>query len=122
MLLLRATPVVVLAVILVRDPRAPVAAAVVAIASILVLMELLLRTTYYLIEGDMLVIRSGFLTWRIPVRAIRSIAPTHSPASSPALSLDRLRINYDSSFVLVSPDERQRFIEALRAINPAIVA
>lgn len=88
----------------------------------LFLIEPFLRSTYYVIEGDTLLIRSGVAKWRVPVREIRSITPTRSALSAPALSLDRLRIVYGSKAVMVSPEDKQRFIEALRAINPAIVA
>jgi hypothetical protein len=41
-------------------------------------------------------------------------------ASSPALSLDRLRIDYGTRSILVSPQDRNRFIAALRSVNPSI--
>ena len=40
------------------------------------------------------VIRSAFLRWRIPIGDIESITPTRNPLSSPALSLDRLEIRH----------------------------
>jgi hypothetical protein len=93
----------------------------------LVIVELFLvgpmmRATYYAIEGDTLLVRSGPAKWRVPIREIRSITPTRSALSSPALSLDRLRIEYGKKSVMISPEDKQRFIEALRTINPAIMA
>lgn len=104
-----------------RDVRGPLAGAVIVVLAIIVFVGWLFRTTYYVIEGDVLVIRSAFLTWRIPIRDITAVTPTRNPLSSPALSLDRLRIDYGTRFILVSPAERQRFVDALHAVNPAIM-
>ena len=98
----------------------PIVGAVILILFEVFFFESLLRSTYYLIDGDTLVIRSSFLKWRVPIAKIRSVTPTRNPLSSPALSLDRLAILYDGKQILVSPQDKQRFIEALRAINPAI--
>jgi hypothetical protein len=88
----------------------------------LLLVGPIMRATYYVIEGDTLMIRSGIAKWRVPIRDIRSISPTRSVLSSPALSLDRLSIEYGRKTIMISPEEKQRFIEALRTINPSIVA
>lgn len=127
-LLLRVIPVVVLAMVggawfvSHHDLRGPIAGAVIVIVVELVFFESILRSTYYVVQGQTLTIRSSFITWRVPVREIRSITPTRSAVSSPALSLDRLRIEYGERWIMVSPDRRVEFIEALRAINPSIVA
>src|SRR6185436_12660669 len=116
-------PVLVLAIIVaaIRDYRGAIAGAIILLVVELFFFETLLRT-YYVVEPPELVIRSSFFTWRVPISEIRSITPTRSPASSPALSLDRLRIDYGTRAIMVSPDDPRRFIEALRAINPSIVA
>ena len=68
-----------------------------------------------LTEHDLLV-RSGPFRWRVPLGQIHSVTPTRNPLSSPALSLDRLRIEYgDGKWILISPRERERFLEALEA-------
>src|SRR5262245_18711677 len=123
---LRVIPVVVLLVIgdvwylTHRDLRGPIAGAIVLVLAELFFFEWVLRSTYYVIDGDMLVIRSSFVTWRVPIREIRSVKPTRSAASSPALSLDRLRIEYGRKWILVSPAERERFVTTLRSVNPSI--
>jgi len=76
--------------------------------------------TDYRIAGKNLVIRSAFLRWTIPIGDIQSITPTRSPASSPALSLDRLAIRHRGGVILVSPADKAGFIAALRAVNAAI--
>ena len=126
-LLLRGMPFLVFAVIVIgwdarhRGMAGPVVGLILLVGAQIFLLEGLMRSTYYLIEGDTLIVRSGIVRWRIPIRSIRSITPTRSAQSSPALSLDRLRIEYDDSkSVMVSPEEKVRFIEALRAINSTI--
>ncbi|HLJ73982.1 MAG TPA: PH domain-containing protein [Thermoanaerobaculia bacterium] len=125
-LLLRVMPIVLLLIVgdvwylQHHDLRGPIAGAIILIVVEIFFFETILRSTYYVIEADTLTIRSSFITWRVPIRDIRSITPTRSAISSPALSLDRLRIEYGRKWILVSPEDRQRFIAALRSVNPAI--
>ena len=125
-LLLRVIPVVVLLVIgdawylTHGDLRGPIAGAFLLVIVELFFFETVLRSTYYVIEGDTLVIRSSFITWRLPIREITSVTRTRSAISSPALSLDRLRVQYGSKSILISPEDRERFVAALRQANPAI--
>lgn len=69
----------------------------------------------YLLEADHLLIRAGFARWRIPYARITGIAPSRSVWAGPALSLRRVKIDYGRRFVLVSPRDREGFVEALRA-------
>ena len=104
-----------------HDLRGPIAGAFILIVFELFFFESILRSTYYMIDAGTLVIRSSVFSWRVPISEIRSITPTRSALSSPALSLDRLRIEYGGKAIMVSPEDPKRFIEALRAKNPAIV-
>ena len=93
------------------------------IAMLLLLAFLITRTfraTDYRIEGEELTVRSGPFRWRIEIGSIGSIRPTRSAVSAPALSLDRLRIEYGGRAILVSPREKEQFIRELLAINPHI--
>jgi len=125
-LILRIMPVVVLAVVADawylqhHDLRGPIAGAIILILVEIFFFESVLRSTYYVIEGNTLTIRSSFITWRVPIRDIRSITPSGSAISSPALSLDRLRIDYGRKSILVSPEDRERFVAMLRSVNPGI--
>ncbi|QNE39830.1 PH domain-containing protein [Hymenobacter sp. NBH84] len=86
----------------------------------LVFMIWLLRSTYYEVQPQtqMLRIVSGPLTWQIPVTSITRIKPSHNVLSSPALSLDRLKIYYNRyDEILVSPRDKANFIEVLRQVN-----
>lgn len=73
----------------------------------------LLRTEYR-ISNSTLLIRSGPFRWTIPIEEIQSIEPSQSVLSSPALSLNRLKITYGAGKkVLVSPKRREQFLQAL---------
>ena len=71
--------------------------------------------THYTLDGEWLLIRSGPMRWRVAIRDIRSVTPTRSPLSSPALSLDRLRIDHGPGrIVLISPADKAGFLAALK--------
>jgi hypothetical protein len=75
----------------------------------------LLFLTSYTITETMLIVKSGFFKWTIQIEDITNIEPTHDPLSSPALSLDRLRIDYrPGKSLMVSPKDKHGFLEALR--------
>lgn len=90
-----------------------VMAGVVVLFLTVILFTWLLRGTYYEVSGDTLRVVSGPYRVRIPIDSIDSIEPTRSPLSSPALSLDRLRIRYGKKQVLVSPADKRGFLRAL---------
>jgi hypothetical protein len=73
-----------------------------------------LATTDYTVTGHELRVRSGPFRWRIRIDDIRGVAPTRSPLSSPALSLDRLRIDYGTgNAIMISPRDRDAFLRTL---------
>jgi PH (Pleckstrin Homology) domain-containing protein len=72
-----------------------------------------LRSTRYILEDHHLRVLSGPYRLLVPFREIRSITPTRSPLGSPALSLDRLRIDYADRAVTISPLAQEEFIAAL---------
>lgn len=81
----------------------------------------LFLSTCYELDGRELVVRSGPLRWRIDLATVESVTPTRNPLSSPALSLDRLQIRYGKGrFLLVSPVERNPFLNALARAEPAL--
>ncbi len=70
--------------------------------------------TFYRIDAGVLLVRSGPFRWRIATKEIRKIVPTHNPLSSPALSLDRLRIEYaNGRSIMVSPADKEGFQAAI---------
>lgn len=83
----------------------------------------LLRRTYYEVQPQTHLLRvvSGPLTWQIPIASITRIQPSHNVLSSPALSLDRLKISYNRyDEILLSPRDKAGFVAALRQLNPQI--
>jgi hypothetical protein len=74
--------------------------------------------TRYIIQDGTLIIHCLFLTWNIPLADIQKITPSHDSIASPALSLDRLKIEYikegEDKQILVSPRNRQAFIDAVK--------
>ncbi|WP_171258493.1 PH domain-containing protein, partial [Acinetobacter pittii] len=55
--------------------------------------------------------------WKININDITRIEPTHNPLSSPALSLDRLKIYYRKdgrvATVMISPKDKESFLNTL---------
>ena len=79
-------------------------------------------TTRYELSRETLVVRSGPFRWNICLAEIKSITPTHNPLSSPALSLDRLRIEYGQGrAVMISPNNKVAFLRALETYRAAAV-
>jgi len=78
--------------------------------------------TRYMIEGDKLKIKSGFISFSdIPIESIKEIRKTNSIWSAPAPSFDRILIKYGKNDeIIVSPKDRQEFIRILKKINPSI--
>lgn len=74
--------------------------------------------TRYIIQEDTLTIHCLFLKWNIPLANIQKMTPSHDSIASPALSLDRLKIEYikegEHKQILVSPRNCQAFIEAVQ--------
>ncbi|KQO25636.1 hypothetical protein ASF11_18960 [Acidovorax sp. Leaf76] len=94
----------------------------VVFALTLVLPLWLLLDTSYTLTAEELLVRSGPLRWRIALGDVREVLPSRSWASSPALSLDRLRIRYGQGrSILISPREKQRFIDGLRERCPSVL-
>ncbi|QDW21055.1 PH domain-containing protein [Flavobacterium sp. KBS0721] len=92
--------------------------AIVAIAFIVHMFS----TTGYTVDKDSLRIKCGFFIDKsIIISGIQKISETYNPLSSPAASLDRLRITYRGGEILISPREKRDFINDLTRINPDIV-
>ena len=68
----------------------------------------------YTLARDHLLIRSGLIRQKIAYKDITAVEPSASPLSAPALSLKRVKVSYGRTFQLVSPRERDLFIQSLR--------
>ncbi len=76
----------------------------------------------YRITDTQLQIKCLFLyNLKIPIENIRELRPTRDLTSSPALSLNRLRVRYNKfDDILLSPQNQEQFIVELLARNPNI--
>lgn len=112
----------VAAVVGVGVARPPVSTLVAAPILLLgaVLPMWLMGATDYAFDGPDLRIRSGPFRWKVPLREIRSARRTRNPLSSPALSLDRLRLEYGSKSIMISPRDQEAFLAELAKRAPAL--
>lgn len=118
-LLLVAGPVVSLAGGLAAAPHQQGTAFLGTLVLAAVYVGLVFPMRYGLTETH-LVVRHGLVRQRVAFADITSVTPTRSPLSSPALSLDRLRITFGTGHfkcVLISPADKKQFLVelALRA-------
>src|SRR3546814_20706099 len=96
-------------------PAALMVAALIAIVGLGLPLWLLLSTRYVLGQGQLRVL-SGPFTWSVPLATLTALTPTSSPLSSPALSLDRLRIAYAvGNSILISPPNKKHLVKAIEA-------
>lgn len=75
----------------------------------------ILYGTDYTLSDEELRIRCGPFHYGVPLRAIDSVTPSRNPLSSPALSLDRLLIQWGPGprRILISPSRRSEFLQEL---------
>ncbi|MGE7984457.1 PH domain-containing protein [Solibacillus sp. NPDC093137] len=100
----------------------PSAVLLLVTAFVIVLLCILFFGTKYVIEKDELIVYAGIYKKRIPIQQIRSLRPSKNPLSAPAMSIDRIEITFDPHIqvILVSPKERELFVNKLLEINPSI--
>jgi hypothetical protein len=81
--------------------------------------------TRYTVTAAEITVQAGPLRWRIPLAAITSIEPSGNPLSSPAVSLDRLRVVHRDAdgrerAILLSPADKAGFLAAVAARCPSL--
>ena len=78
----------------------------------------ILLGTRYTIDAAHIHVSSGPFKWRIPIADITCIMQTSNALSSPALSLDRLRIDYGrGASLMISPRDKAQFIREVEALR-----
>lgn len=78
--------------------------------------------TGYRIKEEFLIIKIGpIIERKINIHSINSIERSYDLIASPANDLKRLRLNYEDSYVLISPVSEKEFLNHLKSINPEIV-
>jgi membrane protein YdbS with pleckstrin-like domain len=92
--------------------------------SVLAIVVIALIPTKYVIEGRTISIQCGLMAWEFtafPVEDVQSVRPTHNPLASPALSLDRLKVQLASRrSILISPKDKAGFLRAVAALDPRL--
>jgi len=87
----------------------------------LLFIAIIFLNTYYIIDGDKLIVKSSFLiNIKILIVDITKIEQTRNIISSPALSLDRIEVFYGKTSVIISPRNKVEFIDELLKINAKI--
>ena len=90
-----------------------------------VLMLLFLLPLRYFLTADELAIHSGLLRWRIPVESILRVSRARGLRPGPALSLERLRVDYQkgnrTTSAHVSPVDRVGFMAELASADRGLV-
>lgn len=83
----------------------------------------LFATTRYIVNGNLLQVKSGFIVnkKKIEITTISKIEETYNPVSSPAASLDRLEVTYTGGSVIISPKDKRGFVAHMQSIKPDIV-
>jgi len=84
------------------------------LAATLILCALIGYPCEYTLTETQLVVRSGLVRRRIAYRNITAVEPSRSLWAAPALSLRRVKVSFSGRFQLVSPRERERFIDDLQ--------
>lgn len=83
--------------------------------SVLVMVGILAWPVTYTLTEDELVVRSGVLRWRVRFTEVEGVVATRAMWSSPAWSLDRLRVDYGKGrWILISPERREEFVRELK--------
>lgn len=102
--------------LLAAGPRGGIALVALMLLAGVILPAWVLLGTGYHFEGRTLVVRGGPFRWRIPVQEVYAVRPTRGALSSPALSLDRLRIEYGEDRALqISPRDVAAFMQEMQA-------
>ncbi|HSG59673.1 MAG TPA: PH domain-containing protein [Woeseiaceae bacterium] len=95
------------------DPVVTTVTILCCLAGLALFVSVLLGTVYTVDRGNLL-IRCGPFRWTVPIDSITAVEETRNPLSSPALSLDRLRIRYGKQRqVMVSPADKAGFMKAI---------
>ncbi len=97
----------------------PLAGAVIPVILLIAIAPLFLIS--YQITDDQIIVRQGWLRWRMRLERIQVLKATRQMWSAPALSLDRIEIRTDRGlWLMVSPADKAAFVAAIRARVPAV--
>ncbi len=87
----------------------------------LLVADIFLRTQYKVEDLQLKVNCSFFVNTTVDINSISKIQRSTSFLSSPATSFDRIEIIYNKfESLIISPADKQSFVETLKQINPKI--
>jgi len=94
---------------------------VLVLSILTLLIYLLFKATYYIVDDNILRVRSSFIVnKKVDIQSITKVRETRNPISAPAASLDRLEVISTRGSVLISPKNKNAFIEDITTANPRI--
>ena len=94
---------------------------VLVLSILTLLIYLLFKATYYIVDDNILRVRSSFIVnKKVDIQSITKVRETRNPISAPAASLDRLEVISTRGSVLISPKNKNAFIEDITSANPRI--
>ena len=98
---------------------------IVITASVAIAVAVVAVPTYYEVQSDRLLIRSGVLHWEVPLSAISAVSPSTSMLGSPAWSMDRLDVQSlregKARSILISPQRPAEFLREVAARDAGLV-
>ena len=94
---------------------------VLVLSILTLLIYLLFKATYYIVDDNILRVSSSFIVnKKVDIQSITKVRETRNPISAPAASLDRLEVISTRGSVLISPKNKNAFIEDITTANPRI--
>lgn len=87
----------------------------------LLIIKLLFSISYDVDEKTLVIKYLFFFSEKIYIDEIISIMPTRSMLSAPAASFDRLQITLNSKIVIISPRNKNKFVDLCCTYNPNII-
>ena len=94
---------------------------VLVLSILTLLIYLLFKATYYIVDDNILRVRSSFIVnKKVDIQSITKVRETRNPISALAASLDRLEVISTRGSVLISPKNKNAFIEDITTANPRI--
>jgi hypothetical protein len=113
-------PALMLAIVVLPGVALDQPALLLAIVVPQILVVWILARTFYIVDNEALLVRSGPFRWTIPLSSIRAVSATRNPVSSPALSLDRIAIHHTGGTLMISPRSRAAFVRAIATRLPLV--
>lgn len=68
----------------------------------------------YTVTQDSLIVRCGLIGYRVPLNEIECVEPVFTFQSGPALSMRRVAVQTNTRKLILSPRDRDAFVEDLR--------